>query len=343
MRPRQITRREVLAGVAGATGVGVALGTGTAAMASDESVFGSRFASGSLGLRVDWETSGDTGSSQGNVAVPVELTAENPTQVVDLTVSVPGDADANANPAFAWVRSRCPAGGGLASKLDVTLRYRDCDANCVLYSGPLTGLAAGVPLDAAGDGGADPGSRACLQPGQGLALQLTVSISEFRGRGSASFTLDFVGTQCRHATGVESPFQGVTDCEDGGNGRQHAISYVAFCTTSDAPVEPELTVLETTDEGEPVSVAWSTAVDVDYVCVKAANELTVYDYSEGSQTSGTATVGDDAAAIPGIELAPGEAATPCAVAARELGGSDGGTPTTTKLEYEDGTWEAETE
>ncbi len=342
MKPHQFTRRELLAGVAGATGLGAAAGTGTAALVSDRSVFDSQLTTGSLDLRVDRVTGETTGSSQGTVAVPVELTAEDPTQVVDLTVSLPDGGD--ANPAFAWVRSRCPQDGDLASKLDVTLRYASCDADCILYSGPLSGLAAGVPIDASGDASVDPGQQQCLQPGRDIDLQLVVSISAFRGRGSASFTLDFVGTQCRHASGVTSPFQGETDCEEDSDGGQHAISYVAFCTTGDEPADPDVTVLETNDDGEPVSVAWTTAVDVIFVCVKAANSLTVYDYSDESRTSGTATVGDDAAAIPAIELAPGEASTPCDVAARELGWTgDVSDLTSTKLEYEDVNWEGEDE
>ncbi|MHB9288846.1 hypothetical protein ACKVMT_17595 [Halobacteriales archaeon Cl-PHB] len=333
MRSITLSRREVLAGIAGATGVGVAAGSATAALTSDEEeIEDTLLAAGALDLRVAWETADRSGTSQGSVAVPLELTSEEPAQTVRLTLSLPPDT--GSNPAGTWLRSRCPPDDRLARQLDVTLRYADCDGDCEVFSGSVADLANGVRLDAASGASAD--DPACLKPGEGLEVALDVDGSAFRGRGETTFTLDVVGIQCRHGAGATSPFP-ATPCDDEPGSDAPAISYIAFCTTADGALDPEVTVTASTADG-PDEVAWETTTAVDLVCVKAGTTLTVYDYRSTVRTSGTAKPGDPAAARSGIDLAPGEAATPCSVGWQALGETVPDDLHGTKLEYEDGTW-----
>lgn len=337
-----VTRRQLLAGLAGAGGLGAVVGTGTASIYSDEALFGgSSLSSGTLDLTVDWETADATGSSEGSLAVPVELSASDPLQTVDLSVSLPDHGGQN-NPAAPWVRSECPNGEDLASALEVTLRYTGCSGNCVLFSGSLGEFAEGVPLDAGGDPSLSLADQRCLDPGETLDLELDVGVTNFDGRDETEFTLEFVGVQCRNGTGID-PFEGASDCgpakpPDRGHGPD--VSFVAFCSGEKRPIRPSLPRNEPGDDG-PSVVFWETAVDVDYVVVKGANTMTIYDYRTVERTAGSATVGDPDAAVPAYEVEPGESARPCAVATSELGEIPGGTRQSIKLEYEDGGWEVE--
>jgi len=320
MGHREVTRRQLLAGLAGAGGIGATIGTGTAAMVSDRVTFqDATIRSGTVDLSVAWATGGSNGSSGGTVEVPVELTADEPEQTVDLTVSLP-DPDGKANPAYAWVRSTCPSGDDVADDLEVALRYPNCQTNCLLFDGTVSEFTSGVPLDADADATRPPGSQRCLEPGQGLDLELDLELDD-EGQGAAEFTLEFVGRQCRSTDGTDRPFP-TTNCE-GESRHSHAISNLTLCTSAGDSIAADpasvLTTVSENEDGEPLVVDWETAVAIDFVVVKAGTVFTIYDFRGQATSQGTASPEDPDAALPAIEAAQHTASAPCDLAARELG------------------------
>lgn len=334
MERTEVTRRQILAGVAGAGGVGAVVGTGTASVFSDETVFRrSTFGSGRLDLAVAWETDDGSGQDRGSTAIPVSLSPGDPRQTIDLTVSVPDD-DEN-NPVAAWIRAVCPDQEPPGFDLDVTLRHRDCPADCVLYTGSLAGLADGIALDP--DGRAAPGDQGCLAVGEELDLALDVGATDFGSTGDGRFTLEFVGVQCRNRDPT-APFGAADRCGDADGPDRPAVSFVAFCWRGDESVRPSIPATEPGDDGPDV-VFWETAIDVEYVCVKGAGTLTVYDHQDVHRTSGVAWVGDPEAAVPSLSVEPGDAARPCEIANRELGTNDATALRSIKLEPANSHWE----
>lgn len=328
----ELTRRQLLAGLAGASGVGVAVGTGTATMVTDETTFrDTTWRSGQMALSVDWESGGKSGTGDGLLEVPVDLTGDDPTQVIDLEVGLP-DLGGENNDAAVWMRAPCPEDGELARALDVTIRRANCTGDCELFSGSLWDLTAGVHLD--GDSSTEEGD--CLSPGETVAIETEVGLTDFEGDGSATFSLEFVGTQCRYTDG-ENPFGSGDGCDSGGDPR-HAISFVAFCSSADESIDPSLSVTASDDDGDPLEVGWQTATDVDFVAVKASTGLTVYDLRGAYRDAGSAFPGDTSAAVPAVTLEPGQAASPCEVAADELGADPTAVTRTTKLEWTDEDW-----
>ncbi len=333
MGKREVTRRQLLAGVAGATGIGATIGTGTAAMVADEAFFrNGSIRSGHLNLTVDWASGGESGTSTGLVEVPISLSQSDPEATIDLTLSLPTDDEPN-NPAYAWVRSSC-IDDGLLADLDVTVRYPSCGDNCVIYEGPIDGLADGLVLDADSDGSLPAGDQRCLQPGEELRLAMDLRLGDIDRNASDEFSLTFAGTQCRNTSGTTSPFP-ASDC---GAGNSRAISYIAFCTTSSGDLNPEFQTVASDEDG-PTKVSWQTVTDVDIVCVKSGTTLKVYDFRGPQMTSNQVSSGDPEAAISGLRVQRTDNESPCGTATAALSGTIDGTMQTTTYEWVDGAWE----
>lgn len=332
MRENEVTRRQLLAGLAGAGGLGAVVGTGTGSLLTDETRFGgSSLTSGSLDLAVQWETDDASGTTRGTAAVPLSFSNRSPTDSVDLTVSLPEIRGGN-NPAQVWVRTPCPDDEKLLEALEITLRYAHCDRDCVVSNGSLWGLLEGVPV-APGDAEPHDGNPRCLKPDESIDLKLDAGFADYEKQGSATFGLEFVGVQCRNSA-ARNPFPTDSECEQPGGTQRPDISFLSFCSSEDEPIKPSVPTTRRSDD--PDVAFWETATDVDYVCVKGGQQLTIYDYRRSHRTDGAAWVGDPQAAVSSLDFQPGDAARPCAVANDELGGVDLRQSVT--LENERGHW-----
>lgn len=343
MKPRKFTRRQLLAGAAGAGGVGAAIGTGTVALLSDESVFiGSEFVVGELDLLVEWDDDGNTKNSEDGTA---SLVIDEGEGEVTFSVALPGERN---NPAYGWLRITCPSEApALAYDLDVTLSYVDCngtDPSDPIAEGSLLEVANelrnGIPLDSSCNPNAAPENRDCLSSSDPTKLRLEWELQEpYDGDPAPLVDFKFVGRQCRHNDGTENPFGTFDECIPVVDGK--GISYVAWCSDVDEPINPRITDLKgINDDGEPVIVDWKTDVNVGYVIVFYANQMTIYDYRDPQKTTGTVRTNDPDAAVQSYDVSPGEASTPCEVADRLLDDSDSFTvKRSAKLEYENNTWE----
>lgn len=340
-----LTRREVLSGLAVVGGTGTFVGNYTAALFVDEERHGTTLTAGGVDLVVD--TPG--GSSEGGVTLPVKLTRGEDDVPRDRTeLSVSPKEESESNPVYPWLGASCPDPPGIARRLWVTLRYAGTEEDGVIAEGTLLGVAHllrdGVALDPDGED-TDPRDRACLSPEESIGLVfewelLPGPIPSSGGNDSITIDFEFVGRQCRHTDGTESPFPDDTDC----SGVGHGISFIAFCEMSSdlQPEDVEVTVEERNDDGEPVTVAWTderqgNAVDYVTVFFGSQGSPTMKIYDIGDARAGTVTsigIGDAAARI---EDARGKTASiPCETAHERLGGAGDFDGTTVKLEYRDG-------
>lgn len=342
MGERELTRRKLLAGAAGAGGLGALVGPGTASLFSDtERAQGSSLQSGQLDLLVSWETGdGSTGTSEnGRLPDTLELTSEDSSGTIDLTLSLPPDDGAN-NAALVWVGTDCPADTDLHRDIEVELRLRYCD-DCLLYEGSLWGLVQGVFVDPTGlHPNLDDG---CLVPGRQLPLELEISVDDFEGTGDVEIPLRFIGTQCRNARHQTNPFVPLDEeCTPPPDGSTRGIGAVAFCSQAGEDVLPTISTRRTNDSGEPTSVEWNTELPVDYVVITAGTQFTVYDYRDDAAKSGTATVGADGPSATTLAAPPWYSSEPCALPATELDHEEREFASSTKYEPgDDGVWEVE--
>ncbi len=340
-----LSRREVLSGLAVVGGTGTFVGNHTAAVFIDEERHGTTLTAGGVDLVVDTPR----GSSEGGVTLPVELTPgadDIPRDRTELSVSPKEDPD--SNPVYPWLGASCPDPPGVARRLWVTLRYAGTeDDDGVVAEGTLLGVAHllrdGVALDPDGEDTAR-GDRTCLSPGESIDLVfewelLPGPVPASGGNHSISVDFEFVGRQCRHTDGTESPFPDDADC----SGVGHGISFVAFCETSADLVREDLdvTVEERNDDGEPVTVAWTDerqGESVDYVTVFFGSQqsptMKIYDVGEaGAGTVTSLGIGDAAVRIE--DARGGTASIPCETAHGRLGGTGDFDGTSVKLAYSD--------
>jgi len=236
----EMTRRRLLAGAVTGGGLGLLIGSGTAAMLADRETFGANlFAAGALDLEVTVDVAGGGGGhSEGVATIPLELDDETTSGSATLTVTLP-DPPAENNPAYAWLRTACPEDSALADALSVTVRY-DCDGTEELASGSLIDVANrlrnGVPLSPECDADATAGDQGCLQPEQPLRLVIEWELADdYAGEETLSLPVAVAGRQCRHRDGTTDPFTPplVEECVD-----HHGISFVEIyrCGSDGEPV-----------------------------------------------------------------------------------------------------------
>lgn len=297
MTGRELTRRQILAGVAGAGGTGILVGTGTAAVLTDEEVFGNAYVVGAVDLEVDW-----TGGTFENGTATVEIDA--PTGSETLKVQLADLEDAENNPAYVWLRLTCPGETDLDCDLEVRLSYV-CSDDTTQRIAPDDGrdfapllevanqLRTGIPLSPT----CDSSEQRCLTPDETIELRfdwrLTESYSGGRttlGGGEGLFK--FEGEQCRYNNG-ENPFSvGAGGC---GTCVQD-VSWIAFGVEGQDADPPGVKAsTELTNFG--TAVDWETENDVDYVVVKTGNggdnePYIVCDYRHETEDAGIAAVGD---------------------------------------------------
>lgn len=232
-----LTRRELLVGASVVGGAGALSGASSYAGLSDVERFtGNSLRAGLLDLLVGWSHAGDTGASDGEVAVDLGTLSPGDAGSVRFTVDLPDGDDVENNPAYVWLRTFCPATTGrLASALTLRLRYADefgSPTSEPIFAGTLCEIAGryrnGLPLDPEGDPDAtEPGCLDTPEYGS-LFLRLDYALSpDYVGDEAAELGFEFAAVACRHADPAERPFDEVAPggCDCGPD--RHGVSYVA--------------------------------------------------------------------------------------------------------------------
>jgi hypothetical protein len=241
-----VSRRGLLSAVVATGSVGAVTGLGTGAVLSDVEPFAeNQFVAGELDLAVRWErTGGGGGTSGGTVSLDVAGLKPGESGASTIVIDLPQDGDTN-NPAYVWLRGRCPdPSGALAAELRVALYYAAPDGSRAtdgsgdelvpIVEGQLCDAAEavrnGVPIDAGTDPDpvVEPGDQICLDTVEGdpVRLRFEWELEETYEAGSGvstSITFDFAARQCRHRDGTVNPFPKVEPCACASG---HGISYV---------------------------------------------------------------------------------------------------------------------
>lgn len=214
---RDLSRRQVLAGVAGASSIGALAGGITGAVLGDsERFFDNQFVAGAFELDMHW-TGGPSSGNQ--FALTIEDLNPGETGHADLSLELPAD-DQDNNPGLLWLRATCPAPPTLLGEfLEVTLSYADCDSGEAVETirGPLSlrkfadqirnGIQLRPPPELSGTNGE------CLPVGQEICLRLDYALSDgYLGEESLAMSFQVVAEQCRHNEAA-NPFPTVAECE----------------------------------------------------------------------------------------------------------------------------------
>jgi len=219
----RLSRRQLLAGVAGAGGIGTLAGGLTGAALGDIEPFrNNRFVAGSLELDVGWTGPG-AGPTDGSLLLldigPLDAGESGYSY---LSVSLPsGDGQRN-NPATVWLQTHCPTPTTLLDDfLRVQLSYVDCETGDPIQTvfdwGSLrdfaNALRNGIQLVPQSGGTGDDGD--CLPVDDPLCLRLDYTLDEgYVGTESTRMYMDLVGMQCRHDAGELNPFTAQEECPE---------------------------------------------------------------------------------------------------------------------------------
>jgi hypothetical protein len=323
MRKQELSRRKVLAGLATAGGGSAFVGSGASALLTDEETFTNNAVRASTSVSGEMQLDVETRM----IDAPSTFGNDGRKLVPNWSVSIP-DEEGDNNTGYVWLRLlNCPVPVSLARYITVDLEIH-CDTRTeTLVEGPLLDVAdrlrAGIPIDGACTT-SNPGQQACLSPGEEITVVFDWDLDGYQGDGgSLPITFEFHALQCRYNDGSDNPFPEVESCEDASN---HAISYVAFCSNSDDPIEPDTTVLASDEDG-PTEIEWQTGQPVTHVIVMAGQECKLYSYPNGA-TSGTVNSGHSDLTDADVELVECNNSSPCSET-----GSGGNS---VKLEWEDG-------
>jgi hypothetical protein len=313
-----VSRRELLAGLAGVGVVGGLTGLSTGAFLGDREAVAGSLTGGAVDLEVTWAyEDGPSGTGANGATVPA--TNAGTTEYVSITLDLPQRRDHVNNPAIVWVRLTCLEDLDVPTDdLRVELTYDSGVLDGLPVFGPasLTELLApdsparrGVPLAVDHD-------EYCFDTSDGggpMRLRLRLSLAEeYRGELAFGLPLEFVAYQCRGESALDNPFAGrpVPPC-DGSEPRPNpkpdpAISFLAFCVREDGPnsvPDPEAIdiVAETTkDDGEVTAVRWTRtdgeAIDAVVVGSSAATKLRNFRYDPPVTTGVVGTSGGAPAA-----------------------------------------------
>ncbi|QAU13658.1 hypothetical protein EKH57_13545 [Halorubrum sp. BOL3-1] len=321
MQQPDLTRRQVLSGIAVTGGAGAFTGRGTATIFTDEETFTDNSVTASA-------------STAGVVALDVSIDSLDNADGLIYTIEVPDLT--NNNPSYVWVQpATCPDPLNQAGNVNVELRLKRDDGDDVEIS---TGTLKKVVNDLRKDAGeslsysGDSADARCFEPGESVDLVLEVTDSS--ADAAISFDLEFYAEQCRYNTGTGTPFEELDACETGqtttpGKG----ISFIAFCSESDVTLDPEIVeIIERNDDGDPVSLEWQTHAGVRYVVVKSGRNFTLYNYSDGSIKNDTVTTGGNDDALYTSEPSQSRSSEPCELAAEEFGTDSSEIQTSVKLD-----------
>lgn len=345
MDDANLSRRDVLAGLAITGTSGTLVGSGTGALFSDTETFAnnsieaSANVAGVLQLEVDVETLEDATGIEYSISLPESV---------------------NNNPAYVWIRTKkCPVPPELGDSLRVKLSETCSDGSSTeIVSGilvdvlngedPPPDLREGVLIcDDSDPATTDP----CLQPGEERIVTFEVTNIETGfapAEGPVEFELEFYGQQCRYDPGATNPFSEIVDkCGADDSTQGKAISFIAFCSEKNTKLNPKITDTTLSDDG-PISAEWETKADVDYVIAKSGQNFTIYDLRNvADKKTGTVKTGGDSNADffgEPSDISFNPSAKPCELAADVEG--DGDFPdkgTSIKLDWKEDKFVEETE
>lgn len=363
MSRKELSRRKVLAGLATAGAAGGFVGGGAAAVFSDTETFtnnsiqASATVSGELHL--DVET--DFITKELDLSDHFDFEKDHfgndekfgndgkfdkfEKRIPKWTVTLP-EEETN-NPAFIWLRLKaCPEPLKFARFIWVKVKVHGEHHSETLVHGNLLEVAAelrkGVALDP-DVGSDDPGSQDCFEPGESVEVVLEWGIlGHFRGKSrTISMPFEFRAKQCRYNDGTVNPFHpdgidpDLLDCEPDRDDKRQAISYLAFCTDEDGPLEAPTIEVLASDEDGPTEVEWTSETPIDHVVLKAGQLCKRYSYP-GGETNATVNSGlEDIFPNPYVDRVECNPPNPCTVT-----DADGAS---IKLEEEGGTWVLEEE
>lgn len=267
-----LTRRQVLSGIAASGGAGALTGRGTTAIFSDRETFTNNSITGSAST-----------AGAGVVEVAVTAGSSDDGDKVVYTIDIPDLA--NNNPSYVWVRpTTCPEPIDSAADVDVELRVECDNGSALITQGTLRSVVNELREDNGEPLRCQEGEDArCFRPGESVDLVLEATESTVDEQFTSEF--EFYAEQCRYNTGTSTPFDPLIPCGK-------AISFIAFCSESGDP-DPTITDINNTDDDGPTSVDWETQSDVEYVVAKSGQNFTIYDYPDNATTSGTVTTGND--------------------------------------------------
>lgn len=337
MEKPDLTRRQMLSGIAVTGGAGALTGRGTAALLSDEETFtnnsvtASASTAGVIALDVSVDSLSNADYSFGNTVDADGLI---------YTIEVPDRA--SNNPSYIWIQPvTCPDPIDAAEDVDVELRVEcpDSGDTVIITDGTLRTVVdelrtgAGEPLRCSSDE-----TARCFEPGESVELVLEVTDSDTEE--DFTFELEFYAEQCRYNTGATTPFDSLSKCGTGEETTQaNGISWIAFCSESGGTIDPTIPPTSTSkldDDGAPRSLEWETTSGVNYVVVKAGQNFTIYQYSDGSTAGTVTTGGNDDADFYGSEPSNSQSSTPCKLAAEKFGsGPFPSSGTSVKLEWDE--------
>ena len=213
-----LTRRRVLAALAGAGGAGALTGTGTAAMLQDTERFDTSITAGTIDLVAEYELltgpgAGGRGTIDGShIGLPIgSLGPNNDSGSMLLTFGLPQDGDAVNNPAALWLATDCPVpvSTALAEAIQVTVLYADCASGEQLHQiadGSLREVAEDLRGGYRVDGDLSASGDNCLT--DTTCLLFEYELGGYIGTETVDLPMWFAADQCRHTT-PENPFDGV--------------------------------------------------------------------------------------------------------------------------------------
>jgi hypothetical protein len=217
-----IGRRKVLAAAAGAGGLGLAGGVGSAALLRDGESFGALFGSGSLRLDVAWESVESAGASIRDGELTALLEPKDRDGSALLRLSLPGSSN---NPAHVWFQPSCPEEPELADSLELDIYESNEDGyrGSPVIGGSLRDLAEreGTKLRFDGEECLDAGVTRYLL----VEWEYTRESADF---DVEDFGLNLFATQCRNNDTPRNPYDPRSCAESAGKD----ISWVAFCAES---------------------------------------------------------------------------------------------------------------
>lgn len=213
MRDRpNVSRRKILAGLAGVGSIGAFAGGTTSAVFNDIEVFGNTFGAGALDVSLTWAGPG-AGPQQGN-AVALSIDDLDPCEsgYATLSVALP-EAEPNNNPGVVWLRPLCPEPTTvLENHLKVSLYYADCDTGAAIepiiedrslleFANTVHGGYRLEPPNGSGPAGN------CFAVGEEVCLRFEYTLNgAYDATESMGMAFEVVAQQCRHNDGMTNPF-----------------------------------------------------------------------------------------------------------------------------------------
>ncbi len=206
-----VSRRRVLAALAAAGAGGALTGNTTAAALTDREGARGALVAGALDIDIAYEIltgpeAGVTGTTNGmRLPLPLgTLTGAMPSGATRITVGVPDQPDAVANPAAVWLATDCPPEAtALAEALSVTVSYAETGE--VVASGSLREVAGdlrgGIRLDG------EPATAGDDCVADALDLLFEYELTDYVGTESTDLVIEFAARQCRYDDGT-NPFAG---------------------------------------------------------------------------------------------------------------------------------------